>query len=44
MYATPQIDNVGTASELIQGNLGHIGESGVSGHTKAMMLTAPEEE
>ena len=43
MYATPQIENVGTASELIQGNLGHIGESGVSGHTKAPMLI-PEEE
>jgi hypothetical protein len=43
MYATPQIENVGTASVLIQGNLGHIGEAGVSGHTKAPMLT-PEEE
>jgi hypothetical protein len=44
MYATPKIENVGTASELIQGNLGHIGEPGVSGHTKAPMLNAPEEE
>jgi hypothetical protein len=44
MYTTPQIDHVGTASELIQGNAGHIGEPGVSGQTKAPMLTALEEE
>jgi hypothetical protein len=44
MYSTPEIDNVGVASELIQGNLGHRGESGSSGKTKAPMHTALEEE
>jgi hypothetical protein len=44
MYTTPQIDSVGVASELIQGNVGHIGESGSSGKTKAPMQTALEEE
>lgn len=44
MYTTPEIENVGPASELIQGNLGHIGEPGVAGQTKAPMLTALEED
>jgi hypothetical protein len=44
MYSTPQIYSVGNASALIQGNLGHIGESGVSGKTKAPMQTALEAE
>jgi len=44
MYSTPQIDNVGVASELIQGNLGHKGESGSSGKTRSPMQTALEEE
>ena len=44
MYSTPQIYSVGNASTLIQGNLGHIGESGVSGRTKAPMQTALEAE
>jgi hypothetical protein len=34
MYSTPQIDSVGRASELIQGNQGSSGESGPSGYTK----------
>ncbi|HXM62134.1 MAG TPA: hypothetical protein VN950_14855 [Terriglobales bacterium] len=33
MYSTPQIDNVGRASVLIQGMLGHQGETGVAGKT-----------
>lgn len=44
MYTTPQIDSVGSASELIQGSAGHIGEPGVSGQTKLAMLTALEAE
>ncbi|HXM65613.1 MAG TPA: hypothetical protein VN911_02700 [Candidatus Acidoferrum sp.] len=42
MYSTPQIENVGKASELIQGNIGTGGEPGVSGHTKPTMLTELE--
>jgi len=33
MYSTPQIYNVGSASVLIQGLQGHMGEPGVAGKT-----------
>jgi len=38
MYSKPQIESVGSASELIQGHQGSNGESGTSGFTKSMSV------
>jgi len=42
MYSTPQLESVGKASDLIQGNIGKGGDVGQAGHTKPPMPTQLE--
>jgi hypothetical protein len=42
MYSTPELENVGKASDLIQGQIGHGGDVGQSGHTFPPTLTPLE--